>query len=125
MPLADIGIISCKSNRKSNEILYGGYRCLLRRLPRLITTVPRRNPRRRIPAAAWHQRFRLTKSIGVSETAIGEIVNGKRRITTAMAWGLSKALGTSPEFWANLQTDYDLLTFDSSSLGDIHPLVEA
>ncbi|MBT1181666.1 HigA family addiction module antidote protein [Bifidobacterium sp. CP2] len=70
-------------------------------------------------------RYRLSKSIGVSETAIGEIVNGRRRITTAMAWRLSKALGTSPEFWANLQTDYDLLTFDSRSLGDIHPLVEA
>ncbi|WP_055426506.1 HigA family addiction module antitoxin [Bifidobacterium aesculapii] len=70
-------------------------------------------------------RYRLAKSIGVSETAIGEIVNGKRRISTPMAWRLGKALGTTPDFWANLQTDYDLLTFDPSALGDIHPLVEA
>lgn len=68
-------------------------------------------------------RYRLAKAIGVSETAIGEIVNGKRRITTAMAWRLAKALGTTPDFWSNLQTDYDLLTFDPSNLGDIHPLV--
>lgn len=70
-------------------------------------------------------RYRLAKAIGVSETAIGEIVNGKRRITTAMAWRLAKALGTTPDFWSNLQTDYDLLTFDPSDLGDIRPLVTA
>ncbi|MBW3087843.1 HigA family addiction module antidote protein [Bifidobacterium sp. 82T24] len=70
-------------------------------------------------------RYRLAKSIGVSETAIGEIVNGKRRITTPMAWRLGKALGTTPDFWANLQTDYDLLTFDPNTLGDIRPLVDA
>ncbi|KAB8289351.1 plasmid maintenance system antidote protein [Bifidobacterium ramosum] len=70
-------------------------------------------------------RYRLSKAIGVSETAIGEIVNGKRRITTPMAWKLGKAFGTTPDFWANLQTDYDLLTFDPSALGDIRPLVDA
>ncbi|KAA8816756.1 addiction module antidote protein, HigA family [Bifidobacterium rousetti] len=70
-------------------------------------------------------RYRLAKAIGVSETAIGEIVNGKRRITTAMAWRLAKALGTTPDFWSNLQTDYDLLTFDPNDLGDIRPLVTA
>ncbi|MBT1163584.1 HigA family addiction module antitoxin [Bifidobacterium felsineum] len=69
--------------------------------------------------------YRLAKTIGVSETAIGEIVNGKRRITTPMAWRLGKALGTTADFWANLQTDYDLLTFDPSTLGDIRPLVDA
>lgn len=60
-----------------------------------------------------------------SETAIGEIINGKRRISTAMAWRLSKALGTTAEFWSNLQNDYDLLTFDPTSLGDIRPLITA
>ena len=29
-----------------------------------------------------------------------------------MAWRLGKALDTTPDFWANPQTDYDLLTFD-------------
>ena len=42
-----------------------------------------------------------------------------------MAWRLGKALGTTPEFWANLQADHDLLTFDPSTLDDIRPLVEA
>ena len=70
-------------------------------------------------------RYRLAKAINVSETAIGEIVNGKRRITTSMAYRLAKGLGTTPDFWANLQSDYDLLTFDPSSLGDIRPLATA
>ena len=42
-----------------------------------------------------------------------------------MAWRLGKALDTTPDFWANLQADYDLLTFDPSTLDDIRPLVEA
>lgn len=70
-------------------------------------------------------RYRLAKTINVSETAIGEIVNGRRRITTAMAWRLGKALNTTPEFWLNLQTDYDLLTFNPATIGDIRPLVAA
>ena len=60
---------------------------------------------------------------------IGEIVNGRRRITTpwhgGSAWRLGKALDTTPEFWANLQADHDLLTFDPSTLDDIRPLVQA
>ena len=42
-----------------------------------------------------------------------------------MAWRLGKAFDTTPDFWANLQTDYDLLTFDPGTLDDIRPLVEA
>ena len=47
--------------------------------------------------------YRLAKTIGVGETAIGEIVRGKRTISTAMAYRLAAALGTTPEFWMNLQ----------------------
>ena len=65
--------------------------------------------------------YRLAKTIGVGETAIGEIVRGKRTISTAMA----AALGNTPEFWMNLQRDYDLLSFDTSTLGDIKPLIHA
>lgn len=69
--------------------------------------------------------YRLAKTIGVSETAVGEIIKGRRSVSTAMAYRLAAALGTTPEFWMNLQRDYDLLTFDPTSIGDIKPLVEA
>jgi len=47
--------------------------------------------------------------IGVSFKRINEIVNGRRAITPQTAWLLSKALGTTPQFWMNLQTTYDLV----------------
>ena len=39
---------------------------------------------------------------------INELINGKRGITPETAWLLSRALRTSPEFWMNLQSRYDL-----------------
>lgn len=53
----------------------------------------------------------------------------RRSARSSTAGGASpphgKALDTTPDFWANLQADYDLLTFDPSTLDDIRPLVEA
>ena len=50
----------------------------------------------------------FAQHIGVSVQRINEIVRGKRGITPETAWLFAKALGTTPEFWANLQTTYDL-----------------
>lgn len=69
--------------------------------------------------------YKLSHTIGVSQTAIGEILNGKRAISVAMAYKLSKAFRTTPNFWLNLQLDYDILRFDESSIGKIQPLVSA
>ena len=43
---------------------------------------------------------------------INELIRGKRGITPGTAWLLSKALGTSPEFWMNLQVAYELSSID-------------
>jgi antitoxin HigA-1 len=50
----------------------------------------------------------LAEHIGVPVQRINEIVRGKRGITPETAWLFSQAFGTSPEFWINLQTNYDL-----------------
>ena len=50
----------------------------------------------------------LASHIGVPVQRINEIVNGKRGITPETAWLLSQAFGTTPEFWINLQVNYDL-----------------
>ncbi len=50
----------------------------------------------------------LGKHVGVPVQRINEIARGKRGITPETAWLLAKAFGTSPEFWINLQTSYDL-----------------
>ena len=44
----------------------------------------------------------------MSPRAVNEIVHGKRSITANSALRLTKFFGTSPEFWLNLQTSYDL-----------------
>ena len=52
--------------------------------------------------------YRLSKSIGIPQTRISQIVHGKRRITADTALRLSKYFGNSAKFWLGLQDDYDL-----------------
>lgn len=49
--------------------------------------------------------------IGVPTQRVNEIVRGKRGVTPETAWLFAEALGTSPEFWINLQSNYDLVRF--------------
>ena len=49
--------------------------------------------------------------IGVSTQRVNETVCGKRGVTPETAWLFAEAFGTSPEFWLNLQTNYDLVRF--------------
>ncbi|GEK87290.1 HigA family addiction module antitoxin [Microbacterium aerolatum] len=51
---------------------------------------------------------KLAVSIGVSPRRINEIVHGKRAITADTALRLGRYFGISPQFWLNLQTQYEL-----------------
>ena len=51
---------------------------------------------------------RLAKALGISPNRIAEIVNDRRRITADTAVRLALFFGNSPEFWMNLQANYDL-----------------
>ena len=50
----------------------------------------------------------LAQAMRVPPNRINEIVRGKRNITAETALRLSRAIGTSPDFWLNLQILYDL-----------------
>jgi addiction module HigA family antidote len=50
----------------------------------------------------------LARHLDIPVQRINEIVNGKRGITPKTAWLLAGALETTPEFWVNLQVNYDL-----------------
>ena len=52
--------------------------------------------------------YRLAKSIDVQQTRISLILKGKRGITADTAIRFSRFFGTTPEFWMNLQREYDL-----------------
>jgi len=54
--------------------------------------------------------YRLAKSIHVPPRRINEIVLGKRAVSADTALRLARFLGTTPEFWLNLQASYDLRT---------------
>ncbi len=49
----------------------------------------------------------LAKMTGISNTALNEIIKGKRKISLPVAMKLEKALGISAETWLNLQNLYD------------------
>ena len=66
--------------------------------------------------------YRLAKAVGKNQSAISDIVHGRRAITAEMAWLLSQALGTSAQFWLNLQTTYDLKTLNTAQLPKVEPL---
>ena len=51
----------------------------------------------------------LAKHLGIPTQRVNEIVRGKRGITPDTAWLLSQAFGTTPQFWLNLQNQYELV----------------
>ena len=51
---------------------------------------------------------RLAEHIGVPVQRINEVVRGKRGITPETVWLLGQAFGTTPQFWLNLQSNYEL-----------------
>jgi HTH-type transcriptional regulator / antitoxin HigA len=55
----------------------------------------------------WTQRD-LAEIIGRPSQTINEIIKGTKQITPETALDLSAAFGTSPEFWTNLETNYQL-----------------
>ncbi len=69
--------------------------------------------------------YRLAKTIGVPPIRISDIVRCRRSITADTALRIGRALGTSPEFWLNLQRMYDLdVARASTDTSAIEPLVE-
>lgn len=52
--------------------------------------------------------YRLAKEIKVPETRLSAIINCKRGITADTAIRFSRFFGTTPDFWMNLQSMYDI-----------------
>ena len=52
--------------------------------------------------------YRLARALKISRPRLNEIVLGWRTVTIDTALRLGRYFGTTPEFWINLQTRYDL-----------------
>jgi antitoxin HigA-1 len=53
---------------------------------------------------------RLSQEIQVPANRVSSIVAGRRSITGETALRLARYLGTTPEYWLNMQTRFDLET---------------
>lgn len=58
----------------------------------------------------------LASHIGVLAKTINEICRGKRGISAEMAMKLSLALGASPNYWLNLQNNWELSRLEKPNL---------
>ena len=63
---------------------------------------------------------RLARAMGVPPRRINEIVHGKRAVSADTAIRLSRALGTSEQFWMGLQADYDLEEARKAAQGELN-----
>ena len=64
----------------------------------------------------------LARRIAVPPNRLSRIVAGKRSITVDTALSLGHWFGTDPQFWLNLQAQYDLVQADRETGADIRRL---
>lgn len=50
----------------------------------------------------------LARALHVPKNRISQIINGERGITADTALRLARWMGTTPEYWLNLQANYEL-----------------
>lgn len=59
----------------------------------------------------------LAQILGVSRKTVSKIVNERGAVTADMALRLSRAFGTTPDVWIDLQKDYELWHAANDSQG--------
>jgi addiction module HigA family antidote len=57
----------------------------------------------------------MAEILGVSRKTLSKIINERGAITPDMALRLSRAFDTTPDFWLNLQKNYDLWQAETAS----------
>jgi addiction module HigA family antidote len=50
----------------------------------------------------------FSRAIGVSPMRVSHVIKGTRPVTAELALLFGKAFGQSPQYWLNLQRQYDL-----------------
>lgn len=70
----------------------------------------------------------FARALGVSPMRISHVIKGTRPVTAELALLFGRALDQSPQYWLNLQADYDLKTAEASigpRLLAIHSVIHA
>jgi addiction module HigA family antidote len=66
----------------------------------------------------------LAKQLGIPANRVTEIIRHRRGITADTAIRLGTWLGTTPQYWMNLQSNYDLKTAELESGDEIRKQVQ-
>jgi antitoxin HigA-1 len=56
----------------------------------------------------------FARAIGVSPMRVSHVIKGTRPVTAELALLFGRAFDQSPQYWLNLQADYDLKTAEAS-----------
>ena len=66
----------------------------------------------------------LARRLGVPRTRIERLIKGVTRMTPDTALRLARAFRTTPMYWMNMQTQYDMVQAShETDVSDIDPLV--
>jgi antitoxin HigA-1 len=92
--------------------------------------MPTASPRHRLrpvhPGRILHSEFMeplglsqnaLARDISVPARRVNDLVHGRRAVTADTALRLSRYFGTSPQFWMNLQSQFELETAEDELRG--------
>ena len=60
--------------------------------------------------------YRVAKDAGMAHSSMTALVKGQRSVTVETAIRLGLYFGTTPEFWLNLQSRYDLRRAEKEQL---------
>lgn len=70
----------------------------------------------------------FSRAIGVSPMRVSHVVKGSRPVTAELALLFGRAFDQTPQYWLNLQADYDLKTAElgmGARLDAIHAVAHA
>ena len=61
----------------------------------------------------------IARRLGISRQTLYDLIEERQPVTPAMALRLGKLFGNAPEFWLNLQRDYDLRTLEARMVDEL------
>jgi addiction module HigA family antidote len=68
---------------------------------------------------------RAAEELQISRVMLSKVLNGKAGVTAGMALRLSTWLGTSPDMWLGMQTQWDLWQAEQLPKPNIRPMEKA
>ncbi len=64
----------------------------------------------------------LAKHLKMPQSKVNEICRGKRGISVEMAYSLARTFRSTPEFWMNLQKNWEMKQVDEHDFDDVGPI---